>query len=79
MNTQLKSVLVPCKSMLPDPTVSPEVGGDTLHVETVLVCQLNGLLLVMTLVYVPHAGQVLQDRLGGQIVFVLFFSFLRPL
>ena len=79
MYKQLVSVHAPCESMLPDPAVSPEMGGDTLHVETVLVYQLNGLLLVMTLVYVPHTGQVLQDRLGGQIVFVLFFGFLRPL
>ena len=73
------TVIIPGKSLLPDPAVVSEVGGDTLHVEAVLVYQLKSLLFIMTLLHFPHTCQVLQDRLGRQIVFVLLLSFLRSL
>ena len=65
--------------MLPDAGVRSQVGGDTLHVEAVLVYQLNGLLFIMTRVNVPHTGQVLQDRLGRWLIFVILFSFFGSL
>ena len=65
--------------MLPDAGVRPQVGGDALHVEAVLVYQLNGLLLIVTRVYVPYTCQVLQDRLCGWPIFVIFFSFFGSL
>ena len=68
-------MFLPDEGVLPDPGVPPQVGGDALHVEAVLVYQLNGALLVMTRVDVPHTGQVLQDRLSRRLVFVLLFSF----
>ena len=65
--------------MLPDAGVRPQVGGDALHVEAVLVYQLNGQLLIVTRVNVPHTGQVLQDRLGRWLIFVILFSFFGSL
>ena len=65
--------------MLPDAGVRSQVGGDALHVEAVLVYQLNGLILIVTRVNVPHTGQVLQDRLGRWLVFVILFSFFGSL
>ena len=65
--------------MLPDAGVRPQVGGDALHVKAVLVYQLNGQLLIVTRVNVPHTGQVLQDRLGRWLIFVILFSFFGSL
>ena len=65
--------------MLPDAGVRPQVGGDALHVKAVLVYQLNGFLLIVTRVNVPDTGQVLQDRLGRWLIFVILFSFFGSL
>ena len=71
--------VIPDKSLLPDPGVPPQVGGDTLHVEAVLVYQLNGPLLIVTIIKLPNTGQVLKDGLSSRLVFIIFFGFLCSL
>lgn len=73
------SNIIPDKPVLPHPGVAPEMGGDELHVEAVLVYHPNGPLHVVTRVQLPDTSKVIQNRPGLWLILEFFLGFCSTL